>query len=201
MTSYRLTDKDSLPRLPRGGLSSAPPRAGLQTLDDSGLVYDIGNERPFLARSTPPASLYRTADRPASPGASGQTWRLMQEMQEQLKLYKKELEKKDDLITSLATGGPHPNPRPGGRTMHYRLAAESATGELAAMQVKAERLQAELGESKNRCAIKDVQIRDLETEIQSYKEDNARQVALVQTLRNRIREMEDETGTLSVVKA
>ncbi|XP_078673529.1 coiled-coil domain-containing protein 170-like isoform X2 [Branchiostoma floridae x Branchiostoma belcheri] len=223
MTSYRLTDKDSLPRLPRGGLSSAPPRAGLQTLDDSGLVYDIGNERPFLARSTPPASLYRTADRPASPGASGQTWRLMQEMQEQLKLYKKELEKKDDLITSLATGGkgpetpkingyfsagdpaypPQPPSQPpptGGRTMHYRLAAESATGELAAMQVKAERLQAELGESKNRCAIKDVQIRDLETEIQSYKEDNARQVALVQTLRNRIREMEDETGTLSVVK-
>ncbi|XP_078593515.1 coiled-coil domain-containing protein 170-like isoform X2 [Branchiostoma floridae x Branchiostoma japonicum] len=223
MTSYRLTDKDTLPRLPRGGLSSAPPRAGLQTLDDSGLVYDIGNERPFLARSTPPASLYRTADRPASPGASGQTWRLMQEMQEQLKLYKKELEKKDDLITSLATGSkgpetpkingyfssgdpaypPQPPAQPpptGGRTLHYRMAAESATGELAAMQVKAERLQAELGETKNRCAIKDVQIRDMETEIQSYKEDNARQVALVQTLRNRIREMEDETGTLSVVK-
>ncbi|XP_035680444.1 coiled-coil domain-containing protein 170-like isoform X2 [Branchiostoma floridae] len=224
MTSYRLTDKDTLPRLPRGGLSSAPPRAGLQTLDDSGLVYDIGNERPFLARSTPPASLYRTAaDRPASPGASGQTWRLMQEMQEQLKLYKKELEKKDDLITSLATGSkgpetpkingyfssgdpaypPQPPAQPpptGARTLHYRMAAESATGELAAMQVKAERLQAELGETKNRCAIKDVQIRDMETEIQSYKEDNARQVALVQTLRNRIREMEDETGTLSVVK-
>ncbi|XP_066279979.1 coiled-coil domain-containing protein 170-like isoform X2 [Branchiostoma lanceolatum] len=224
MTSYRLTDKDSLPRLPRGGLSSAPPRAGLQTLDDSGLVYDLGNERPFLARSTPPASLYRTAaDRPSSPGASGQTWRLMQEMQEQLKLYKKELEKKDDLITSLATGSkghetpkingyfssgdpaypPQPPPQPpptGGRTLHYRMAAESATGELAAMQVKAERLQAELGETKNRCAIKDVQIRDLESEVQSYKEDNARQVALVQTLRNRIREMDDETGTLSVVK-
>ncbi|XP_060096878.1 coiled-coil domain-containing protein 170 isoform X1 [Heteronotia binoei] len=83
---------------------------------------------------------------------------------------------------------------------HYRNAAETARSELAALLVKYECAQAELLELKSKTISKDVSIQELKAEVESYKENEARQSSLLFSMQSRIQEIEKESGTIAISK-
>ncbi|XP_054832290.1 coiled-coil domain-containing protein 170 [Eublepharis macularius] len=83
---------------------------------------------------------------------------------------------------------------------HYRNAAETARSELAALLVKYECAQAELLDLKSKIASKEVSIQELKAEIESYKENDARQSSLLFFIQSRVQEIEKESGIISVSK-
>ncbi|XP_074846469.1 coiled-coil domain-containing protein 170 isoform X2 [Carettochelys insculpta] len=86
------------------------------------------------------------------------------------------------------------------QTNHYRAAAEMAHSELAALLVKYECAQSELLDLKSRMVSKEVLLQELKTEVESYKENNARQSSLLLSLQNRVQEMEEESDVLATSK-
>ncbi|XP_015281646.1 PREDICTED: coiled-coil domain-containing protein 170 [Gekko japonicus] len=83
---------------------------------------------------------------------------------------------------------------------HYRNAAETARSELAALLVKYEFAQAELSDLKSKAVSKDVSIQELKAEVESYKENEARQSSLLFSMQSRIQEIEKESGTIAISK-
>ncbi|XP_075780557.1 coiled-coil domain-containing protein 170 isoform X2 [Pelodiscus sinensis] len=83
---------------------------------------------------------------------------------------------------------------------HYRAVAETAHSELAALLVKYECAQSELLDLRSKIVSKKVLLQDLKTEVESYKENNARQSSLLLSLQNRVQEMEEESGILATSK-
>lgn len=75
---------------------------------------------------------------------------------------------------------------------HYRQAAETAQTDLAAEKVVSSGLQQELRDAQHRISEKEQQMIEFKCEIESNKQNAARQTALVQSLRDRIREAEDQ---------
>ncbi|XP_075927156.1 coiled-coil domain-containing protein 170 isoform X2 [Petromyzon marinus] len=151
--------------------------------------------------------------RPASPGLR----RSVSEMQEQLKMYKRQMEKKDEMIATLSAGRSSSSgakvtfeplleaaAAPSRELLsgsHYRTAAETARGELAAMQVKQEGLEAELRELRGRLAAKESATQELRAELESHRENGARHASLIQSLRERLRDTEEASGALSSARA
>ncbi|XP_075410334.1 coiled-coil domain-containing protein 170 [Tenrec ecaudatus] len=83
---------------------------------------------------------------------------------------------------------------------HYRNVAENAQSELAATLVKFECAQTELRDLRSKMLSKEVSCQELKVEMESYKEDNARKSSLLSSLRDRVREVEDELAALSSSK-
>ncbi|XP_061406019.1 coiled-coil domain-containing protein 170-like isoform X2 [Lethenteron reissneri] len=151
--------------------------------------------------------------RPASPGLR----RSVSEMQEQLKMYKRQMEKKDEMIATLSAGRSSSSgakvtfeplleaaAAPSRELLsgsHYRTAAETARSELAAMQVKQEGLEAELRELRGRLAAKESATQELRAELESHRENGARHASLIQSLRERLRDTEEASGALSSARA
>ncbi|XP_069462876.1 coiled-coil domain-containing protein 170 [Ambystoma mexicanum] len=79
---------------------------------------------------------------------------------------------------------------------HYRLLAENSRSELAALLVKYESSQSELLDLRSRLSSREVTLQELRGEVESYKENNARQSSLINSLRGRVQETEEETGLL-----
>ncbi|XP_067398522.1 coiled-coil domain-containing protein 170 isoform X1 [Emydura macquarii macquarii] len=86
------------------------------------------------------------------------------------------------------------------QTNHYRSAAETARSELAALLVKYECAQSELLDLRSKMVSKEVSLQELKTEMESYKENNARQSSLLLSLQTRVQEMEEESGVLATSK-
>nr|XP_005301455.1 coiled-coil domain-containing protein 170 isoform X1 [Chrysemys picta bellii] len=86
------------------------------------------------------------------------------------------------------------------QTNHYRAVAETARSELAALLVKYECAQSELLDLRSKMVSKEVSLQELKAEVESYKENNARQSSLLLSLQNRVQEMEEESGVLATSK-
>ncbi|XP_029452777.1 coiled-coil domain-containing protein 170-like [Rhinatrema bivittatum] len=86
------------------------------------------------------------------------------------------------------------------QTNHYRVLAETARSELAALHVKFECAQTELLDLRTRLNAKEVSLHELKSEVESYKENNARQSSLISSLRGRVQEMDEESGLLATSK-
>ncbi|KAM4770930.1 coiled-coil domain-containing protein 170 [Rhinophrynus dorsalis] len=83
---------------------------------------------------------------------------------------------------------------------HYRIIAENAHSELAALHVKYESAQSELLDLKSRLSSKEVALQELRAELENYKENNARQSSVISSLRARVQEIEEESGFLATSK-
>nr|XP_033807741.1 coiled-coil domain-containing protein 170-like isoform X3 [Geotrypetes seraphini] len=76
-----------------------------------------------------------------------------------------------------------------------------AHSEYAAMLVKNKSLQTEVKELQNTLANKEAALLDKKTKLESYKENNARQGAQVQSLKEHIKELEEIAGSVTSVKS
>ncbi|NXM76756.1 CC170 protein, partial [Serilophus lunatus] len=83
---------------------------------------------------------------------------------------------------------------------HYRAAAETAQSELAALSVKYDCAQSELLELRSTMISKEASLQELKAEAENYKENNARQMSHLLSLRTRIQEMEEELCALATSK-
>nr|XP_028579509.1 coiled-coil domain-containing protein 170-like isoform X7 [Podarcis muralis] len=83
---------------------------------------------------------------------------------------------------------------------HYRNAAETARSELAALLVKYECSQAELQDLKSKIASKEVSVQELKADVESYKQNDARQSSLLLSMQSRLQEIEKESGTIAFSK-
>ncbi|XP_014460985.1 coiled-coil domain-containing protein 170 isoform X1 [Alligator mississippiensis] len=82
----------------------------------------------------------------------------------------------------------------------YRAAAETTRSKLAALLVKYECTQSELLELRSKMASKEASFQELKAEVESYKENNARQSSLLTSLQNRVQEAEEESNVLATYK-
>ncbi|OXB60338.1 hypothetical protein ASZ78_001820 [Callipepla squamata] len=78
----------------------------------------------------------------------------------------------------------------------YRAAAETAQSELAALSVKYDCAQSELLELRTRMISKETSFKELKSEAENYKENNARQASLLLSLQTRVQETEEELSVL-----
>ncbi|XP_028653533.1 coiled-coil domain-containing protein 170 [Erpetoichthys calabaricus] len=139
---------------------------------------------------------------------------LVLELQEQLSVLRRQLEDKDELLAALTVGrnasrgeyqrGSHDSfqdaPVTREQLNYYRLAAETANSELAALQVKHECSQAELLEVRAKLSSRETLIHEMRQEMENYKENNARQASVISSLRSQVQELEQESGTVSSSK-
>ncbi|KAM8789303.1 coiled-coil domain-containing protein 170 [Rhynchonycteris naso] len=83
---------------------------------------------------------------------------------------------------------------------HYRNVAENAQSELAATLVKFEYAQSELQDLRSKMLSKEVFCQELKAEMESYRENNARKSSLLNSLRDRVQELKEESLSLSSCK-
>ncbi|OCT68474.1 coiled-coil domain-containing protein 170 [Xenopus laevis] len=82
--------------------------------------------------------------------------------------------------------------------MHDRRAAHS---ELAALLVKNNSLQAEVSDLKNRLAAKEALLQEVKNDLVSYKENNARQLSQIHSLKDHIKELEHLSASVNCGKS
>ncbi|XP_036398067.1 coiled-coil domain-containing protein 170 [Megalops cyprinoides] len=87
------------------------------------------------------------------------------------------------------------------RLAHYQQAAETARSELAALQAKHQSVQSQLLEARARLASREAAVQELREELEGYKETSARQGSVVSSLRERVRDAEQEIGALTSAKS
>ncbi|XP_075780559.1 coiled-coil domain-containing protein 170 isoform X4 [Pelodiscus sinensis] len=179
---------------PPGNMSSSSPSSS----DASARLIDVTSNAALL--------LAPCAEAAACPAAK---------IQDQLMLMKRKVEERENLTASCrirrnkgrteARKGSHDHilldiPVTREQANHYRAVAETAHSELAALLVKYECAQSELLDLRSKIVSKKVLLQDLKTEVESYKENNARQSSLLLSLQNRVQEMEEESGILATSK-
>ncbi|XP_069590045.1 coiled-coil domain-containing protein 170-like [Ranitomeya imitator] len=76
----------------------------------------------------------------------------------------------------------------------YKITADSAQSEHAALLVKNTALQAEISDLKKRLAAKDAHLQEIKEELEKYKERCARQLSQMQTLKEHIKDYDHTTS-------
>lgn len=206
MASLHSERSDHFPKIPKQRLVEAKPGTQLTYLEDSGvdvreLWRDHGNERQ-LYRNSPPMII---GQRKSSSQSSSRTSSPVQRRNEvessslacrspsislELGLSLDETQLLRDKKTRLQ----QEREQLSAQLSHYRQAAETAQTDLAAEKVVSSGLQQELRDAQHRISEKDQQIIEFKCEIESNKQNAARQTALVQSLRDRIQEAEDQAA-------
>lgn len=204
MASPHSERAEYFPKIPKQRLVEAKPATQLTYLEDSGvdvreLWRDHGNERQ-LYRNSPPTI---TGQRKSGSQTSSRTSSPVQRRNEaelsllacrspsitlELGSSVDESQLLRDKISRLHQEREHLNTQ----LSHYRQAAETAQTDLAAEKVVSSGLQQELRDAQHRISEKEQQMIEFKCEIESNKQNAARQTALVQSLRDRIREAEDQ---------
>nr|XP_006625964.2 PREDICTED: coiled-coil domain-containing protein 170 [Lepisosteus oculatus] len=140
--------------------------------------------------------------------------RLIGQLQDQLNTLKRQLEEKEELILTLTTDryASRPDSQKAGsdplmdmsvtreHLNQYRLTAEAARSDLAALQIKHEGTQTELLDIKSRLASREAALQELKGELDLYKENNARQASLISSLREQVQATEQESGVMASSK-
>ncbi|XP_075700952.1 coiled-coil domain-containing protein 170-like [Rhinoderma darwinii] len=83
----------------------------------------------------------------------------------------------------------------------YKIAAESARSEHAALLVKNTGLEAEVSDLKKRLATKDVYLQEIKEELEKYKERCARQSSQMQSFKAHIKEFDHTTSAKAEINA
>ncbi|XP_046545107.1 coiled-coil domain-containing protein 170-like [Haliotis rubra] len=195
----------------------------IRDLDRENLPY-IGqlNRNRILDGTSPSARRIRELEeelgiryQPTSPSANQYLCRYNQgdvsrravtELSDQLKSARDELRKKDALIQQLSSldSAPriHRSPDPlrvDTLFLGDRTAVEQSRSELASMQVKFEKMQIQLREAESELELKSIKVKELQHLLETNRENEAKLTALVQSLRDRVRELEDKAGSIETV--
>ncbi|KAJ8045829.1 hypothetical protein HOLleu_08927 [Holothuria leucospilota] len=187
---------------PRLSGSQRPLDRNLTSLEDE-------IERLVNNRSAPPAPGSSSSPYGAGYGKSGSihSKKMMQDLHDQVKMYQRELEKKDRLIQDLSKsdtierrqvtfGSPLYTRDISSSQDFYRSTKSAGDGgrsDFAIMQLRYEQLENELKDTKNKLLSCEVQLREAESDNSKFKEENIRQNALILTLKERIEEKETVT--------
>lgn len=142
--------------------------------------------------------------RPPSPNGSRRT---VQELQDQLKVLKEELQKKDSLVQQLVSMESVNVPvRSQVDTVRLeqlykgdRHNLDAARSELAALQVKSEKQQNKIKELENELDIRDVKIKELQLQMETGRENESRLQTMVESLRAQVGDLESRAGAFESV--
>uniref|UniRef100_K1Q8J9 Coiled-coil domain-containing protein C6orf97 n=1 Tax=Magallana gigas TaxID=29159 RepID=K1Q8J9_MAGGI len=141
--------------------------------------------------------------RPPSPNR-----RQMTEMQEQIKILREENQKKESLIQQLSSmdAVPKVHIRSSADTLRHdtiylgdRHAVETARSELAALQVKTDKLIMQIRENEAQLESKEVKIRELKSLYETSKENESKLTAMLESYRQQILELESKAGSYETV--
>ncbi|XP_072032312.1 coiled-coil domain-containing protein 170-like [Amphiura filiformis] len=203
MTSY--FDKDKFERsLPRISSASRATDRSLTLLDDE-------IERLRHNHSAPAFGSY-------SPAPPGHSKKAVQDLHDQVKLYKSELDKKDKLIQDLSRTDLRPtsplftrkhvsfedkheyrDPAPPSTYLSHLRLSDFQRTELASLQLKNEQLEAELKDTQNKVLARELQIQELQGQMEQYRKDGAQQMDIIKDLRVRVGELHEASSHIETV--
>lgn len=159
---------------------------------------------PSSLRSRSPTSGLYTISGPRPPSPTCQNRRVLNEMQDQAKVFKDEMKKKDELIQQLVSMDNLPKGAPMRSALDtYRVetvyenrhAVESARSELASLSVKYDKLSATVKTLERELEEKDMHIRELKTMYDTSKETESRLTSLLESHKQQIIELESRTDS------
>lgn len=191
MSYLRTLDKDSLPHLHTETASARRIRA----LED-----ELAGYRRVITPRPAGILKYNEYD-----GNGGITRRAVAELQEQVKSVQEEMKKKDSLIQHLVSLESAP------RIQHTdavrfdtlyqsdRTVLERARTDLAALQVKNERMSQQVKDYEVQMEVKDIKIKELQNLVETVRENEARLSDIIQSLRDKVRDLEDQLGSYTSV--
>nr|XP_008166491.1 coiled-coil domain-containing protein 170-like [Chrysemys picta bellii] len=85
--------------------------------------------------------------------------------------------------------------------IRYRKAADIAHCEYAALLVKNSSLQTEIQQLQSQLVTKEASLQEMKSELEIYKENNARQSSKIQTLKAQVKELEEIATSVTSVKS
>ncbi|XP_045163398.2 coiled-coil domain-containing protein 170-like isoform X2 [Mercenaria mercenaria] len=195
-----------------GALPAIRTTSGVSTTYESSRRVNFEDERYSRPRS-PSSGLYGHRSesplfqpRPPSPGASGR--RSAQELQDQVKVFRDEIQKKDALIQQLSsmesvTKVPVRSQADSIRLEHIylgdRQSLDAARSELAALQVRTEKQENKIRELENELEVRDVKIKELQLQMETGRENERRLQSLVESLRSQVVDLEGRAGAIESV--
>ncbi|XP_062614112.1 coiled-coil domain-containing protein 170-like [Saccostrea cucullata] len=196
MASYlRDEDRHGLPSIRKHGfLDTQPSPRRITTIE-----HDIVHTSPVAVSRilASESSLHHT--RPQSPNR-----RQLTEMQEQIRLLKEENQKKDALVQQLSSMDAIPKVqiRSSADTLRHdtiylgdRHAVETARSELAALQVKNDKLIIQIRDYEGQLEAKEIKIRELKSLYETSKENEAKLTKMLESHRQQIIELEGKAGS------
>lgn len=198
--------------LERDGSALPRIRPGSATLVRETRRVNFDEERYSRPRSPSNGVYTRQSDsplfqpRPPSPGAASR--RQLQEMQDQLKQFKDDLAKKDSLIQQLVSMESVPKVTVRSQADSVRMenlflgdrqSLEAARSEVAALQVKNEKLTNKLRELENEVEIRDVKIKEMKMMVETSHENESRLQSVVDSLRSQVADLEGRAGAFESV--
>lgn len=195
-----------------GSLPAIRTTSGVSTSYESSRRVNFEDERFSRSRS-PTSGLYGHRSesplfqpRPPSPGAAGR--RSVQELQDQMKVFREELQKKDALIQQLSSMEsvakvPVRSQADSIRLEHIylgdRQSLDAARSELAVLQVKTEKQENKIRELENELEVRDIKIKELKLQMETGHENEHRLQSLVESLRSQIIDLEGRSGAYESV--
>ncbi|XP_052275210.1 LOW QUALITY PROTEIN: coiled-coil domain-containing protein 170-like [Dreissena polymorpha] len=166
--------------------------------------------RPISPRARSPTGGYMGREsplfqpRPPSPGR-----RSLQDIQDQVKHLKDELQRKDSLIQQLVSTESVTKVQSRSTVDSIRLETLNSLGdrqhldacrsELAALQVRSEKQQNKIRELENELEIRDVKIRELQMQMETGRDNECRLQSLVESLRSQVSDLEGRAGAFESV--
>ncbi|XP_076442383.1 coiled-coil domain-containing protein 170-like [Babylonia areolata] len=137
-------------------------------------------------------------------GGGSITRRAVTELQEQVKVFREELRKKDAMIQHLVSLESAPKVQHSTEKFDIlyqgdKEALERARSDVAALQVRNEHITQQLKECEGQVEEKEVKVKELETLLETKRENEARFTELIQSLRERISELEGQVGSYETV--
>ncbi|XP_022091031.1 coiled-coil domain-containing protein 170-like [Acanthaster planci] len=195
----RQSPSNGLPRISSAGRAAASDR-GLLLLEEE-------IERLRHNRSAPPVGSTQGGYSPSPP----QSKKLLQELNDQVKLMRSELDKKDKLIqelsrTELGTLG-HKKRVSFDEKLDAFYPRESIlkssldSTSLAKLQLRNEQLADELRDTESKVLARELQIKELKAEIDRLNQESASQSSLVLSLKARIGELQDSSSSVEESQA
>lgn len=135
-----------------------------------------------------------------------QTRRAYAEMQDQIKQFREELRKKDAMIQHLVSLESAPRIQRSSDAVRFetlyqgdRTTLENTRSDLASLQVKYDRLHIQLKETERQLEEKEIKIKELQNIWETHRENETRLSDLVQSQRDRVRELEDKLASYQTV--
>uniref|UniRef100_A0A8W8I947 Coiled-coil domain-containing protein 170 n=3 Tax=Magallana gigas TaxID=29159 RepID=A0A8W8I947_MAGGI len=202
MASYlREGDRSGLPSIRKHGFLDTQPSPRRITTIEHEYVHRVGSTSPAARMLASESSLHHP--RPPSPNR-----RQMTEMQEQIKILREENQKKESLIQQLSSmdAVPKVHIRSSADTLRHdtiylgdRHAVETARSELAALQVKTDKLIMQIRENEAQLESKEVKIRELKSLYETSKENESKLTAMLESYRQQILELESKAGSYETV--
>ncbi|XP_022332635.2 coiled-coil domain-containing protein 170-like [Crassostrea virginica] len=202
MASYlRDGDRNGLPSIRKHGFLDTQPSPRRITTIENEFIHRVGTTSPAARMMASESSILHP--RPSSPNR-----RQMTEMQEQIRLLREENQKKESLIQQLSgmDAVPKVHIRSSIDTLKHdtiylgdRHAVETARSELAALQVKNDKLMIQIRENEAHLESKEVKIRELKSLYETSKENEAKLTTMLESYRQQILELESKAGSYETV--